>query len=176
MSQENHLVKITDLDTVSASTTWLLSGQSLDEVRLRAERITIFFIDRRNDEDPRHNLSSALVIHGVWTIAGIKIAETMQDIPWIEWAELGLLLGEWIETAQIEKNGSLQIRFQSGVTLTVAGEQSGELEESWVLVTSSDINNADIYSHTMPTDNLISADAADGKVTAFLKPELIISK
>lgn len=58
----------------------------------------------------------------------------------------------------------------------MAGEQSRELDERWVLATSSDINNADIYRQTKPTDNLISVDAADGTVIAFLEPELIISK
>lgn len=173
MSRENHLVKITDFDTVSASASWLLSDQSIDEVRLRAERITIFFVDRRDEDDPRYNLSSALVIHGDSTISGLEGAESLQDLPWFDWAEFGLLLGEWVESARIKKDGSLEIRFQSGATLTVAGEQNGELEESWDLFTSTDIYHADIYSHAMPTDNLISVDSADGTVIAFLQPDLI---
>ncbi|MBP6746158.1 hypothetical protein KBI23_00890 [bacterium] len=175
MSQENHLVKITDFDTINSSLSWLLSDQSIDEVRLRAERITIFFVDRRDEDDPRYNLSSALVIHGDSTISGIKSAESLQGMPWFEWAEFGLLLGEWIESALIKPDGTLEIRFQSGAILTVAGEQHGELEESWDLFTSTDIYNTDIYSHAMPTDNLISVDSADGAVIAFLQPNQIIS-
>ena len=85
------------------------------------------------------------------------------------------MLGEWIESALIKPDGTLEIRFQSGAILTVAGEQHGELEESWDLFTSTDIYNTDIYSHAMPTDNLISVDSADGAVIAFLQPNQIIS-
>jgi hypothetical protein len=175
MSQENHLVKITDFDTINSSLSWLLSDQSIDEVRLRAERITIFFVDRRAEDDPRYNLCSALVIYGDWTISGIEGAESLKDVPGFEWAEFGLLLGEWIESALIKKDGSLQIRFQSGIVLTVAGEHVNEIEESWDLFTSSDIYNADIYSHAIPQDNLISVDSTDGGVIAFLQRDLIIT-